>query len=34
MSSFSVSPKLVKAGFVVLDPTKTPLSILVFQYNP
>lgn len=35
MSSFPGSPKLVKAGFVQLDPTTaTVLRIIVFQYNP
>ncbi|HEY4899952.1 MAG TPA: hypothetical protein VIH91_03945 [Terriglobales bacterium] len=34
MSSFLGSPKLVKAGFVVLDPANTVLRILAFQYNP
>jgi hypothetical protein len=35
MSSFPGSPKLVKAGFVQLDPaTATVLRILAFQYNP
>jgi hypothetical protein len=35
MSSFPGSPKLVKAGFVQLDPVTAAVSgILVFQYNP
>jgi hypothetical protein len=35
MSSFPGSPKLVKAGFVQLDPVTTAvLGVLVFQYNP
>jgi len=35
MSSFPGSPKLVKAGFVQLDPVTSAVQrILVFQYNP
>jgi hypothetical protein len=35
MSLFPGSPKLVKAGFVQLDPvTSAVLRVLVFQYNP
>ena len=34
MSSFPGSPKLVKAGLVVLNPTNPKPTILVFQYNP
>ena len=35
MSSFPGSPKLVKAGFVQLDPaTSVVLRVLAFQYNP
>lgn len=34
MSNFPGSPKLVKAGFVLLDPANPKPTILVFQYNP
>jgi hypothetical protein len=34
MSPFPGYPKLIKAGFVVLDATNTAQRILAFQYNP
>ena len=34
MSSFPGSPKLVKAGFVLLNATDAKPTIIVFQYNP
>ena len=34
MSSFPGSPKLVKAGFVQLDPANPKPLVLIFQYNP